>query len=146
MSDRRAANPENSSRVKFNVLEEQAQSSYLWTHITVNVRQSLGPHPQSLPGCSPQSVQAPQLEFHTVIFVLKDTMPCQDCYQGVWFHWLLPHKGKWPFALTLASLWQTSRLDTAVFSLLHLSKAQARHPWKTSICACHTCRLVNHID
>lgn len=29
-----------------------------------------------LRGCSPQSAQAAPLEFHTVIFVLKDTMAC----------------------------------------------------------------------
>lgn len=39
--------------------------------------------PQSLFGCLPQSVQSSQQEFHTVIFVLKDTMPCQhDCNPG----------------------------------------------------------------
>lgn len=60
--------------------------------------------PEGLPGCSPQSVQASGLEFHTVIFVLKDTMACpQDYYQGLRFHRLLPHKKKQPFALTLTS-------------------------------------------
>lgn len=34
--------------------------------------------PESLWGCSPQSERASQQEFHTVIFVLGDTMPCRQ--------------------------------------------------------------------
>lgn len=101
-------------------------TSSLWTYVTsyVYVRQSLlsGPgwrlsqKPESLWGCSSQSVQASRLEFHTVIFVLKDTMPChQDGYQGLRFHWLLSHKEKLPFALTLASHWQMSRFNSVLW-------------------------------
>lgn len=53
--------------------------------------------PESPCGCSPQSVQCSQPEFHTFIFVLKDTMPRQldwnwgpafatHCLMGEGFH------------------------------------------------------------
>lgn len=105
--------------------------------------------PESLCGCSAQSVQCAKQEFHTVIFVPKDTTTCQqDCNWGASFHWLLTDNGRrlpqWPWHRIGAY-----HADIALYcvsSLLPFSESQACHLWQTSVCVPRTCRLVNLRD
>lgn len=65
---------------------------------------------ESLRGCSSPSVQGSEQEFHTVIFVPKDTKPCQQgCYRGARFHSMPSDNGRgllqWPWHVML--LWSS---------------------------------------
>lgn len=86
-------------------------------------------NPECLCDCSPQSAPGSQQEFHTVIFVLKDTMPCQqDRYCGARFHRLLSDNGRlgegflhWPWHHIGAC--HAGIVDHCVLSLLPLSES-----------------------
>lgn len=69
-----------------------------------------GRTPESLGACSSPSVRGSQQEFHTVIFVPKDTKPCQQgCYRGAGFHSMPSDNGRgllrWPWHVML--LWSS---------------------------------------